>query len=82
MNKLPEPNQIKDAESAIEMARIWIIDKKPTFVINRQTWGNPGIWGALASDLIDHVSNLYEEGGMDRTDAKRLIEAEYEARRD
>lgn len=81
MNKLSEPEHIKDSESAVEMARIWIIDKKPTFIINRQSWSNPGVWGALVSDLIDHVANLYEEGGMDRKEAMRLIEAEYEARR-
>ena len=81
MNNLPEPDQIRDNESAIEMARIWIINKRPTFVINRQTWGNPSIWGALISDLIDHVASVYEEGGMERKEAMRLIETEYESRR-
>jgi hypothetical protein len=60
-------------EEAVEVARIWIVDGKPTFLIGTPLWDKPELWGLLISDLMRHVANAYASEGVNREFALQKI---------
>ena len=64
MRELPIPPAAHEAESAVEIASIWVADKTNQFVIEPY-WKDAAHWGILVADLIHHVSLAYERRGQD-----------------
>ncbi len=65
MEELLLPEEVRDAERAMELARIWVSDNRPTFVVSGNLWDNPATWGLLLVDFMKHVSTAYAEQGRD-----------------
>jgi hypothetical protein len=74
-NEIPLDNSpVSDpSATAMEIARLWIVDGRPTFLIGPQLWQKPEMWGLLISDLIEHLGNAYQAAGFDRESAVRQI---------
>jgi hypothetical protein len=57
----------------MEIARIWIVDKKQQVVLSGNLWSDPAAWGLMLVDLARHVANAYESQGRDREEVLQLI---------
>lgn len=65
-SELPLPPTIADAEKAMEMARIWIVDGDQHVVLSPNLWKDPAAWGLMLADLARHVAAAYAAKGQDR----------------
>lgn len=77
--ELPKPASAATAQRAIEMARIWIVDKRQDVVISSDTWKDPGNWGIMLVDLARHVTEVYAEKGYDRQEVMRRVKEAFDA---
>lgn len=76
MDELTLPAVVTDADRAMELARVWIADNRPTFVLSGNLWDNPATWGLLLVDFMKHVSFAYEKQGHDQQETfKSILEA-------
>lgn len=74
--ELAPPPRINEAERAMEIARLWIVDKNLQVVLNTCLWSDPGAWGLLLVDLARHVSKAYEGQGKDGEEVlTRILDA-------
>lgn len=76
MSELSLPNEIVNADRAMELARVWITDNHPTFVLSGNLWENPATWGLLLVDFMKHVASAYSEQGRNK---KEVMESMLEA---
>jgi hypothetical protein len=75
--ELPITKEIKEAERAMELARIWVADKRQVFIISPNLWDDPATWGMLLVDLAKHVARAYE--GRDPEQVLDRIRAGFDA---
>lgn len=54
-----------DAE-AVEVARLWLVDGQPSFVVGKELWEKPEMWGLLVANFIQYLSGVYQAEGFDR----------------
>lgn len=73
MEKLSLPSVIIDADKAMELARVWISDNRPTFVLSGNLWDNPAMWGLLLVDFMKHIASAYAEQGRDEPEVLESI---------
>ncbi|MEZ6190365.1 MAG: DUF5076 domain-containing protein [Phycisphaerales bacterium] len=66
VSKLQPPPAIHQAEMALEIARIWIVDNKQVVSLSSANWEDPRAWGLMLVDLAKHVANVYEKQGHNR----------------
>ena len=46
---------------------LWLDDDgKACCMLDVETFSEPGIWGVVLADVVEHVSNAYSQRGMDR----------------
>lgn len=79
ITELPLPPSVDTAERAMEMARIWIVDKTQQVVISPNTWKEPGNWGIMLVDLAKHVSKAYSEKGYNEQEVLTQIKQAFDA---
>ena len=77
--ELPQPPAAATATQAMEMARVWIVDKSQHVVISPNLWKEPGAWGVMLVDLANHVANAYAKQGYDREQALEDIKQAFDA---
>lgn len=82
IKELAPPPTVQKASRAMELARIWIVDKKIQFCINGKLWDDPGAWGVLLVDLIRHVTKVYENQGRNKEEVQHRIRKAFEAELD
>jgi len=68
-------------DAAMELARLWLVDGRPTFLINTQLWEKPEMWGLLLSDFVEHIANAYRAEGNDRNAVIKKITMAFEVER-
>jgi hypothetical protein len=75
--ELPLPPTLDQAASAMEMARIWIVDGHQDVVLSPNLWPDSGAWGLMLVDIARHVASAYaQQRGQNRTEVlKRIREA-------
>lgn len=66
ISELSRPSGVEDASRAMEIARIWIVDKRQQVVLSGNLWDHPAAWGLMLVDLAKHVANAYANQGHDR----------------
>lgn len=59
------PATAVDAE-AVEVARLWLVDGQPAFVVGPELWERPEMWGLLVANFIHYLSAVYQAEGFDR----------------
>jgi hypothetical protein len=64
-SELPLPPTVVQAEKAMEVARIWIVDGDQHVVISPNLWKDPAAWGLMLVDLARHVAAAYKAQGND-----------------
>jgi hypothetical protein len=77
--ELPRPATLDQAQRAMEIARIWIVDGDQHVVLSQNLWHDPANWGLMLADLARHVANAYEAQGQAREGVLRRIRAAFEA---
>lgn len=82
MEELTLPSVVTDADRAMELARIWIADNRPTFLLSGNLWDNPSTWGLLLVDFIKHVASAYAEQGHDKREILECILVAFDAERE
>jgi hypothetical protein len=46
---------------------LWLDEEgKGCCMLDVETFSEPGIWGVVLADVVEHVSNAYSQRGMDR----------------
>lgn len=76
IEELKPPHTLDTASRAVEIARIWIVDRKLQVCLSGNQWEDPAAWGLLLVDLAHHVANSYEAQGRDRDlTVQRIFEA-------
>jgi hypothetical protein len=76
-NQLPTP--LIEGARSMELARIWLVDGAPRFVVTPNLWKDAATWGLLTADLIRHIANAYEASGADRQQIEARIKAAFDA---
>lgn len=66
IHSLEPPNTIYNADRAMEIARIWVVDGCQHVRISSNIWEDPAVWGMMLVDLAKHVANIYEQRGDDK----------------
>jgi hypothetical protein len=79
ISELSPPPDVKHATRAMELARVWIVDKKQQVVLSGNLWNDPAAWGLMLVDLARHVANAYEEQGHDRDQVLSRIREAFDA---
>jgi hypothetical protein len=75
-SELPVPPTLRDAQKAMEMVRVWIVDGHQHVVLSPNLWSDPAAWGLMLVDLARHVASAYQAQGQDRaTVLQRIREA-------
>lgn len=59
------PANAADAD-AVELARLWLVDGQPSFVVGDELWESPEMWGLLVASFIQYLSGVYQAEGFDR----------------
>ena len=78
-DELPIPEQVIETKRAMELARIWLVERKQVFVITPNLWDDPAAWGLLLVDLAKHVARAYEVQGRDAREILERIRAAFDA---
>jgi hypothetical protein len=63
----------------MELASIWIVDKKQQVVLSGNLWDDPAAWGLMLVDIARHVANAYADQGRSRDEVLRRIRAAFDA---
>ena len=79
VRELAPPPNIQEATRAVEIARIWIVDKKLQVSLSGNMWNDPAAWGLTLVDLARHVSKAYANQGRDKTEILNRIREALEA---
>jgi hypothetical protein len=66
ISELSPPPDVNHATRAMEIARVWIVDKKQQVVLSGNLWEDPAAWGLMLVDLARHVANAYEDQGRNK----------------
>jgi len=80
-SELPKPDSVGQAERALELARIWLVDSHQEVVLSPRMWKDPAAWGIMLSDLAFHVANAYAREGHNKNDVLTRIYDAFEAER-
>lgn len=59
MPKLEIPPSLDTDQENKEIARLWICGERPTFVIEKDVWDDPFVWGVVIVDLMRHIAMSY-----------------------
>jgi hypothetical protein len=80
--ELPIPSVVDEADQAMEMARIWLVDGDQCVVLSPNLWRDPASWGLMLVDLARHVAGAYEAQGLDASTVlqriREALDAEWE----
>ena len=79
INELLPPPDVKIATRAMEIARLWIVDKKLQVVLTGNLWDDPAAYGLMLVDLGRHLANAYEQQGRNRTEVLARIREGFDA---
>jgi len=79
ITELKPPPAVETASRAMELARIWIVDKKQQICLSGNLWDDPAVWGLMLVDLARHVSNAYENQGRNKKEVLEQILEAFEA---
>lgn len=79
INELARPPAVDQASRAMELARIWIVDKQQHVILSGNLWDDPAAWGLMLADLARHVSKAYENQGRDRAQVLNRILSAFKA---
>ena len=60
-NKLQAPPQVAGHQSALELARIWLVGDDLYVTLRPGVWEDPAAWGLLLVDLAKHAANTYDQ---------------------
>ena len=82
IEKLEPPHTVYNADQAVEVARIWIVDHGQHVSISSNLFKEPAAWGLMLVDLAKHVANAYAQQGWDRTEVLKSILHGFEIERD
>ena len=63
----------------MEIARVWIVDKKLQVVLSDNLWNDPAAYGLMLVDLARHFANAYEGQGRDRNEVLSRIREGFDA---
>ena len=67
--ELPIPSTVAADSDAIELARLWVGQGRLQVSIRTEALDHPKEWGAVLSELAQHIANAYVQGqGVDRTE--------------
>ena len=73
-DELDRPDDAATAAEALEVVRVWVIDKHLQCTINAGVFADHGQWGVFLSDLAHHVATaLHRTHGVDGTEALAQI---------
>jgi len=79
-SELPVPPTLDQAERAMEMARVWIVDGHQHVVLSPNLWRDPASWGLLLVDIARHVASAYEgQMQQDRATVLQRIREAFDA---
>jgi hypothetical protein len=59
ISELARPPGVQEAAGAMEIARVWNVDKRLQVVLSGNLWADPAAWGLLLVDLARHAANAY-----------------------
>ena len=79
VSELSPPPDVHQASRAMELARIWIVDKNQQVVLSGNLWDDPASWGLMLVDLARHVANAYKEQGHDKAEVLVRIREAFDA---
>lgn len=77
--ELEKPFVAKYAESAKEIARVWIVDGKQQVALTRELWNDPAAWGLILVDVAREIAKAYEGEGRDGAEVLARIRAGLDA---
>jgi hypothetical protein len=60
-NELPIPPLARTADSAVEIARVWVADGDQHVTLATAIWKDPASWGVVLADLARHVARACAE---------------------
>lgn len=79
-NELPVPGSVAKDPNSLEIARVWIAEKRQQVSLRVGVWPDPAAWGILLADLARHVASSYrQESGLDELKTLERIKAGFEA---
>jgi hypothetical protein len=76
---LPLPPTLDQAERAVEMARVWIVDGDQHVVLSPNLWRDAASWGLMLVDIAGHVASAYQAQGQDRAAVLQRIREAFDA---
>jgi hypothetical protein len=78
--ELPLPPTLDQADRAMELARVWIVDGHQHVVLSPSLWDDPASWGLMLVDIARHVASAYKARmGRDRADVLQRIREAFDA---
>ena len=73
-NELQIPHVAEQDPNSFELLRVWVANKDQHVSLRTGVWKDPAAWGIMLCDLMQHISNAYQqEQGLDRVEAFRRI---------
>ena len=73
-DELDRPADAATAAEALEVLRVWVIDKHMQCAVNPGVFADHGQWGVFLSDLAHHIATaLHETHGGDGTAMLAMI---------
>ena len=83
MRTLIAPPDAANAESAVEVARVWVINQALQCSLDVGVWKDPAAWGLVLADLARHVANAHHEAeGLSVPETLQRIREGFEAEMD
>jgi Domain of unknown function (DUF5076) len=80
MNELTPPPLTKDNPTAVELARVWIVNNALQCSLNIGGFGQDELatWGILLSDLARHVADAHQQlSGANAAESLKAIAASF-----
>jgi hypothetical protein len=73
-NELQIPDVAEQDPNSFELLRVWVANKNQHVSLRTGVWQDPAAWGIMLFDLMQHISNAYQqEQGLDRAETFRRI---------
>jgi hypothetical protein len=77
--ELHTPEDVTSAEQAIEVMRVWIIDKHLQCSLSAGVFEDYTQWGTLLAELAQHISSaMHEVHGADAQETLQMILAGFQ----
>jgi hypothetical protein len=83
MRTLIAPPAAANAESAVEVARVWVINQALQCSLDAGVWKDPAAWGIVLADMARHIANAHHEAdGLSVSQTLQRIREGFEAEMD